>query len=106
MHASWGSGKGKLEQWTLLARARAMDTTGYVAAVDQAYPGDDVAAVGPTGVGGSVVTSPLGEVVAAAGSDQQLLVSDLDLTAVEKARETVAVLRNRTEFSSSVGHNR
>jgi predicted amidohydrolase len=106
VHASWGSGKGKLEQWTLLARARAMDTTGYVAAVDQAYPGDDVAAVGPTGVGGSVVTSPLGEVVAAAGSDQQLLVSDLDLTAVEKARETVAVLRNRTEFSSSVVHNR
>jgi deaminated glutathione amidase len=106
VHASWGSGHGKLEQWTLLARARAMDTTGYVAAVDQAYPGDDIAAVGPTGVGGSVVTSPLGEVVASAGCDQQLLVSDLDLTAVEKARETVAVLRNRTEFSSSVGHNR
>ena len=83
-----------------------MDTTGYVAAVDQAYPGDDIAAVGPTGVGGSMVASPLGEVVASAGSDQQLLVSDLDLTAVEKARETVAVLRNRTEFSSSVGHNR
>jgi predicted amidohydrolase len=105
-HASWGSGHGKLEQWTLLARARAMDTTGYVAAVDQAYPGDEIATVGPTGVGGSLVTSPLGEVVASAGSDQQLLVSDLDLTAVEKARETVAVLRNRTEFSSSVGHNR
>jgi deaminated glutathione amidase len=106
VHASWGSGRGKLDQWTLLARARAMDTTGYVAAVDQAYPGDDIAAVGPTGVGGSVVTSPLGEVVASAGSDQQLLVSDLDLTAVEKARETVAVLRNRTEFGSPVGHNR
>jgi predicted amidohydrolase len=106
VHASWGSGQGKLEQWTLLARARAMDTTGYVAAVDQAYPGDDIAAVGPTGVGGSMVASPLGEVVASAGSDQQLLVSDLDLTAVEKARETVAVLHNRTEFSSSVGHNR
>ena len=35
VHASWGSGPGKLEQWTLLARARALDTTGFVAAVDQ-----------------------------------------------------------------------
>jgi predicted amidohydrolase len=106
VHASWGSGPGKLEQWTLLARARALDTTSFVAAVDQAYPGDEIAAVGPTGVGGSVVASPLGEVVAAAGPDLQLLVSDVDLAAVEKARETIAVLRNRTEFTSSVGQNR
>ena len=28
VHASWGSGPGKLDQWTLLARARAIDTTG------------------------------------------------------------------------------
>ena len=41
VHASWGTGPGKLEQWTLLARARAIDTTGFVAAVDQAYPGDE-----------------------------------------------------------------
>jgi predicted amidohydrolase len=101
VHASWGSGPGKLEQWTLLARARALDTTSIVAAVDQAYPGDEIAAVGPTGVGGSIVASPLGEVVTSAGQDPQLLVSDLDLGAVEKARETIAVLRNRTEFSSS-----
>jgi len=106
VHASWGSGPGKLEQWTLLARARALDTTSFVAAVDQAYPGDEIAAVGPTGVGGSVVASPLGEVVAAAGPDPQLLVSDVDLAAVEKARETIGVLRNRTEFTSSVGQNR
>jgi predicted amidohydrolase len=92
----------------LLARARALDTTTIiVAAVDQAYPDDaEIAAVGPTGVGGSVVASPLGEVIVAAGSDPQLLVSDLDLAAIEKARETIAVLRNRTEFASSVGHNR
>ena len=36
VHASWGTGPGKLEQWTLLARARAIDTTGFVAAVGQA----------------------------------------------------------------------
>lgn len=95
VHASWGSGPGKLDQWTLLARARAVDTTGYIAAVDQAYPGDEVARIGPTGVGGSVVTSPTGEVLAAGGADPQLVVTDLDLDAVTRARETVAVLQNR-----------
>jgi len=95
VHASWGAGPGKLEQWTLLARARAVDTTGFVAAVDQAYPGDELAAVGPVGVGGSLVASAVGEVLASAGSDPHLLVSDLDLDAAQKARETIAVLRNR-----------
>ena len=41
-----------------------IDTTGFVAAVDQAYPGDELAAVGPTGVGGSLVASAVGEVLA------------------------------------------
>ena len=38
--ASWGSGPGKLEQWTLLARARALDSMSYVAAAGQADPGE------------------------------------------------------------------
>jgi predicted amidohydrolase len=96
VHASWGTGPGKLEQWTLLARARAIDTTGFVAAVDQAYPGAELAAVGPTGVGGSVVASAVGEVLASAGSDPQLLITDIDLAAAQKARETIAVMSNRT----------
>jgi predicted amidohydrolase len=100
VHASWGAGPGKLEQWTLLARARALDTNSVVAAVDQAYPGEQIAASGPTGVGGSLVASPLGEEVATAGPDPQLLISDVDLGTVEKARETIAVLRNRTAFTS------
>jgi deaminated glutathione amidase len=96
VHASWGTGPGKLEQWTLLARARAIDTTGFVAAVDQAYPGAELAAVGPTGVGGSVVASAVGEVLASAGSDPQLLITDIDLAAAQKARETIAVMSNRS----------
>ncbi|WP_101950410.1 carbon-nitrogen hydrolase family protein [Mycobacterium sp. 3519A] len=99
VHAAWGTGRGKLEQWTLLARARAIDTTGIVAAVDQAYPGDELAKVGPVGVGGSVVASAVGEVLASAGADPQLLVTDLDLDTAQKARETIAVLRNRAEFT-------
>ncbi|KUI36323.1 hydrolase [Mycobacterium sp. IS-1496] len=100
VHASWGAGPGKLDQWTLLARARALDTTGYLAAVDQAYPGDEVAASGPTGVGGSLVASATGDVVAIAGADPHLMVADLDLDAARKVRETVAVLNNRAEVDS------
>ena len=97
--ASWGSGPGKLEQWTLLAQARALDTAGFVAAVGQAYPGDEIAAAGPTGVGGSLFASPYGEVLSAAGPDPQLLIYDVDVESVERARETLAVLRNRPEFA-------
>ena len=101
VHASWGSGPGKLEQWTLLARARALDTTGIVVAVDQALPEREIAAIGPTGVGGSVVASATGETIASAGADVQLLITDVDLTGVEQARKSIAVLDNRTAFASS-----
>ncbi len=101
VHASWGTGPGKLDQWTLLARARAIDTTGIIAAVDQAYPGDQIAGLGPTGVGGSLVASATGEVIAAAGEDEQLVVTDLDLAAAAKTRETIAVLGNRTQFAKA-----
>ncbi|MGE2733669.1 carbon-nitrogen hydrolase family protein [Mycolicibacterium vaccae] len=98
-HASWGTGPGKLDQWTLLARARAIDTSSVVAAVGQAYPGDEIAKLGPTGVGGSLVASALGDVVVAAGPDPQLLVTDIDLEAARKARATVAVMHNRSAFA-------
>lgn len=97
--ASWGSGPGKLDQWTLLARARALDTAGFVAAVDQAYPGDEVAAIGPTGVGGSLIASPYGEVLSGTGADPDLLTCDVDLDSVDTARATLAVLGNRSEFA-------
>jgi predicted amidohydrolase len=97
--ASWGSGPGKLEQWTLLARARALDATSYVAAAGQADPGDTGSGSGaPTGVGGSLVVSPFGEVVASAGPQPQLVVTDIDAAKVTAAREKIAVLRNRASF--------
>jgi predicted amidohydrolase len=102
--ASWGSGPGKLEQWTLLARARALDSMSYVAAVGQADPGNALTTPGsgsgaPLGVGGSLLASPLGEVVASAGEHPQLVVADIDVDRVAKARESIAVLRNRSDFA-------
>jgi predicted amidohydrolase len=100
--ASWGSGPGKLEQWTLLARARALDSTTYVAA-GQADPGAAGSSAGtsgaPTGVGGSLVASPFGDVVTAAGAEPELLVADLDLSTVAAARDKIAVLRNHADLS-------
>lgn len=102
--ASWGSGPGKLEQWTLLARARALDSMSYVAAAGQADPGETVAGSGsasgaPLGVGGSLVASPLGEVVASAGANPQLVVANIEIDKVAKARDSIAVLRNQSDFA-------
>lgn len=96
--ASWGAGPGKLAQWELLARARALDSTSYIAAVGQADPGGADSSGAPTGVGHSVVASPWGEVIASAGAAPQLLVCDIDLDAVADARRTLAVLSNRADF--------
>jgi predicted amidohydrolase len=101
--ASWGAGLRKLDQWKLLAQARALDCSAFVAACGQAYPGDRLTAEwnAPTGVGGSLVASPLGEVLAAAGDDPELVITDIDTDTVPKVRETVAVLRNRSAFTQA-----
>ncbi|HEU4909911.1 MAG TPA: carbon-nitrogen hydrolase family protein [Propionibacteriaceae bacterium] len=104
--ASWGAGAGKVEQWQLLTRARALDCTSYLLAAGQADP----AAAGvtfegsersgrsnaaPTGVGYSAVISPRGEVLESLGAEPGLLVADLDLELVEQTRAVIPVLANR-----------
>jgi deaminated glutathione amidase len=96
--ASWGAGPGKVEQWELLTRARALDCTSYVVAAGQADP----VAVGmardgraPTGVGYSAAVSPLGEVLRSLGREPGLLVAELDLDLVTDSRATIPVLSNR-----------
>ncbi|HSK33272.1 MAG TPA: carbon-nitrogen hydrolase family protein [Propionicimonas sp.] len=95
--AAWGAGPGKVEQWELLVRARAIDSTGFVVACDQADPAAHGAAAGPapTGVGHSMVVSPYGEVLGRLGFGEDTLIVDLDLAAVATAREAIPVLRNR-----------
>ncbi|ROP27293.1 carbon-nitrogen hydrolase family protein [Pseudokineococcus lusitanus] len=92
--ASWGAGPGKVEQWELLVRARALDSTSVVVAVGQADAGGPVGAA-PTGVGHSLVVSPLGEVLHRLGAEEDTLVVDLDLDAVDDARRVLPVLANR-----------
>jgi predicted amidohydrolase len=98
MGASWGAGPGKREQWELLVRARALDSTSWLVACGQADPvasGAQVHPKAPTGIGYSTVASPSGAVVAQLGAGPDVLVVELDVAQVEKTRESIPVLANR-----------
>jgi predicted amidohydrolase len=92
--ASWGAGPGKKEQWELLVRARAVDSTTWVVACGQSDPGE-TSGTAPTGIGFSAAATPLGAVAAQLGAEPGLLVVDVDTDAVERARATIPVLANR-----------
>ncbi|SDQ57457.1 Predicted amidohydrolase [Tsukamurella pulmonis] len=97
--ASWGDGPGKLDAFTTLARARALDSTTYVVAVDQARPSDPDPGTAPRGVGGSLAVGPDGAVLASAGNAPELVVVDLPLARVDEVRAGLPVLANRRDFT-------
>ena len=65
--AAWVAGPRKVDHWTTLARARAIENTAYVVAVGQP---------GPRYSGHSIVVDPLGEVLAEAGEKPESLTVD------------------------------
>lgn len=96
--ASWGAGPGKLDQWELLVRARALDATVWVAAVGQADPatGGVVArGAAPTGVGHSMIVGPDGTVRGRLGAGPELMVTEVGTGEVAAVREKIPVLANR-----------
>ena len=96
--ASWGAGPGKVEQWELLTRARALDATTFVVACGQADPttiGITTTGTAPTGVGHSLVVGPDGTVRQSLAAEPGLLVADLDLGEVARVRRSIPVLANR-----------
>jgi predicted amidohydrolase len=99
--ASWGAGPGKVDQWRLLAQARAVDTTTYVLACGQGDPaaeGIEAKGSAPTGVGHSAVVSPFGAVIGELDGGTGLLFADLDPAVVKDARTKLPVLANRHTF--------
>jgi len=99
--ASWAAGPGKVEQWKLLSRARAVDSTTFVLACGQGDPasaGIEAGGSAPTGVGHSAVVSPFGEVLKELDGAPGLLFADLDPAVVEDARAKLPVLANRHRF--------
>lgn len=96
--ASWGAGPTKIEQWELLARARALDSTCFVVAAGQADPstiGIVTRGNAPTGVGHSLAVSPGGVVLGSLGAEPGLLVVDIDPSEVDTVRRSLPVLANR-----------
>lgn len=87
---SWQDGEGKVEQLQVLSRARALDSTSWVLMCDQASPSED--RKGPTGVGHSMVIDPTGVVMAEAGDGVETIIADIDLSDLEKIRESIPVL--------------
>jgi len=99
--ASWGAGPGKVDQWKLLSRARAADSTTFVLACGQGDPasvGLETKGSAPTGVGHSAVVSPFGEVLTELDGAPGLLFADLDPAVVTDARAKLPVLANRHKF--------
>ncbi|KAA2258879.1 carbon-nitrogen hydrolase family protein [Solihabitans fulvus] len=96
--ASWGAGEGKREQWELLVRARALDSTCWVLACGQADPaasGERPQGTAPTGIGHSTVADPFGRVVAQLAAAPEMLLVDVSGDVVEQARQAIPVLANR-----------
>ncbi|MGW6060469.1 carbon-nitrogen hydrolase family protein [Streptomyces sp. NPDC055189] len=96
--ASWGAGPGKVDQWELLVRARALDATLWVAAVGQADPaagGVATQGTAPTGVGHSMLVGPDGTVRNRLGAEPELLMTEIDADEVAEVRAKIPVLANR-----------
>ena len=86
MPAAWVAGPRKVDHWTTLLRARAIENTVYVVGVGQP---------GPRYTGHSMVVGPLGDVLVEGGDEAATLRAALDLSAVAEARRTNPSLANR-----------
>lgn len=90
--ASWAPGPGKLHQWRTLAAARAMDSTSFVVALDQAASGEEELDGVPTGIGHSMVVDPTGRVLLELGESAELALIDIDPDHVDAVRAALPVL--------------
>lgn len=91
------AGPGKVDQWDLLTRARALDSSMSVISVDQADPsvsGTEVPADAPTGVGHSLVADPFGKTIARLVSGEEVTVVEVDPHAAQEAARAIPILQN------------
>ncbi|MFI5609778.1 carbon-nitrogen hydrolase family protein [Amycolatopsis sp. NPDC051903] len=98
MPTSWGAGEGKLDQWRVLVRARALDSGCWVVGCGQADPaatGVQVNPKAPTGIGHSVVADGFGHVLVELGAAPEMVVVEVDPAVSGKARVATGALANR-----------
>ncbi|MDG6094361.1 deaminated glutathione amidase [Acetobacter sp. AN02] len=84
--AAWVRGPLKEHHWEVMATARALENTCYVAAVGEC---------GPRNIGSSMLIDPLGVAVVRAGCGPDLLVADVSSEHVASVRRSLPVLVNR-----------
>ena len=93
--AAWGQGTFKEEHWTTLVRARAIENTTWVIAVDKAPDRTKPKAGGATGVGRSLLVDPMGVVRADLGPFPAVRLEQLDQQVTEQVRRILPALQHR-----------
>jgi predicted amidohydrolase len=94
----WGAGEGKLDAWTLLSRARALDSTTWIVTCDQADASTAGIAEpeGPRfGIGHSMAIDPMGRIVQELDERVGSFLVTVDSDSVARARAVVPVLATR-----------
>jgi predicted amidohydrolase len=84
--AMWAAGPGKVDTWTTLVRARAIENTTYIVSANQ---------TGPLATGHSLIVDPTGAIIADAGEEPGVIFADIDATRVDEVRVGVPSLANR-----------
>ncbi|WP_194815256.1 carbon-nitrogen hydrolase family protein [Nocardia sp. XZ_19_385] len=77
--AQWIPGPGKVDQWTTLLRARAIENTVYVLGADQC---------GSRGAGSSMIIDPTGKVLAELGDESGVITAEVNLAQLAAVRKT------------------
>jgi deaminated glutathione amidase len=93
--AAWGQGTFKEEHWATLVRARAIENTLWVVAVDKAPDRTRPPAGAPGGVGRSMLIDPMGAVRADLGPFPAVQVGEIDAAAAARVREILPALTHR-----------
>lgn len=86
--SAWVAGPRKVRHWTTLLTARAVENVSYVGGAGQP---------GPRYTGHSMLLDPRGDVVAAADDGEDVVVGEVSLDVVRRAREENPSLSNRRD---------
>ncbi|MFF2449154.1 carbon-nitrogen hydrolase family protein [Neobacillus sp. NPDC058068] len=84
--AGWVAGPMKEDHWQTLIRARAIENTMFVCGANL---------VGDIFSGRSIIVDPMGVMLASAGEEETLIVSDIDLDRIQRVREKLPSVRHR-----------
>ncbi|WP_066073274.1 carbon-nitrogen hydrolase family protein [Neobacillus soli] len=88
--AGWVAGPMKEDHWQTLIRARAIENTMFVFGANL---------VGDIFSGRSIMVDPMGVILASAGEEEALIVSDIDLDRIRRVREKLpSVSHRKPEF--------